>query len=216
MVAGDERDDFDLARLEPAQVSVLDQVIRMLVVTIVADVHADIVQQRRVLEPFAFAIAELMCLAHAVEERASELRDLLRMLRQIVAPLGQLDHASTPHVRIPVDLVDVRRVLLDVVEHQTLAQREVAQRDLVDVQRVEQRIEQDDAGRREVRAARFEARQLQPLLERLRDQQLAQSVNVPRLDAQIAEVGGPGRPAASVPSVRIVPEVPITRSKRLR
>src|SRR5262245_66639552 len=51
MVPGDERDDVDLFRFEAAEVAVLDQVIRVAVVTLIADVVADVVKQRRVFEP---------------------------------------------------------------------------------------------------------------------------------------------------------------------
>jgi hypothetical protein len=43
MVPGDERDGFNLIRFKSAQVAVLDEVVRMLVVTFVADVYADVV-----------------------------------------------------------------------------------------------------------------------------------------------------------------------------
>ena len=66
MVAGDERDRFDFVRLEAAEIAVLDQVVRVLVVPLVADVHADVVEDRRVLEPFALAIGQ------AVDRRASD------------------------------------------------------------------------------------------------------------------------------------------------
>ena len=46
------------SRLEAAQIAVLDQVVRVLVVTLVADVHADVVEQRRVFEPLALAIGQ--------------------------------------------------------------------------------------------------------------------------------------------------------------
>jgi hypothetical protein len=50
MVAGDERNDLDFARLEATEVAMLDQVVGMAVMTLVTDVHANIVQQRAVLE----------------------------------------------------------------------------------------------------------------------------------------------------------------------
>jgi hypothetical protein len=43
VIAGDERHRFDLLRVEPSKIAVLDQVIRVLVVALVADVHADVV-----------------------------------------------------------------------------------------------------------------------------------------------------------------------------
>ena len=77
MIAGHQRDDVDFLRLEPAQVAVLDQIIRMLVMTFVTDVHADIVQDRRVLEPLAFAIGEAMNRARLIEQRHCQPRHLL-------------------------------------------------------------------------------------------------------------------------------------------
>ena len=43
MVAREERDDFDLLRIEAAQLSVLDQVVRVPVVALVADVNTGVV-----------------------------------------------------------------------------------------------------------------------------------------------------------------------------
>src|SRR6185436_4750791 len=56
MVPREKRDRLDLVGFEPAQVAVPDQVIRMLVVSFVADVHADIVQKGRIFQPFPLAI----------------------------------------------------------------------------------------------------------------------------------------------------------------
>jgi len=56
MVAGDQRDLFDLVRLEAAQIAIANQIVGMFVMPLVADMHADIVQDRRVFEPFALAI----------------------------------------------------------------------------------------------------------------------------------------------------------------
>jgi hypothetical protein len=44
MITGDQRDDLGLFGLEPAQIAVFDQVIRMLVVARIADVRADVVE----------------------------------------------------------------------------------------------------------------------------------------------------------------------------
>jgi hypothetical protein len=44
MIARDERDRLDLFRLEPAQLAILDQVVRVLVVTLVTDVDANVVE----------------------------------------------------------------------------------------------------------------------------------------------------------------------------
>jgi len=44
MVPGHERDDLDLFRIEATQISILDQIVRMLVMPLVADVYPDVVQ----------------------------------------------------------------------------------------------------------------------------------------------------------------------------
>ena len=56
VVPGDEGDNFRFQRLEPAQIAVLDEVIGMLVMTRIADVRPDVVQQRRELEPLPLAV----------------------------------------------------------------------------------------------------------------------------------------------------------------
>jgi hypothetical protein len=43
MISRHEREDVDFLGLEATQIAVLDQVVRMLVVAFVADVHADVV-----------------------------------------------------------------------------------------------------------------------------------------------------------------------------
>ena len=86
----------------PAQVAVLDQVIRVLVVPRVADVHADVVQQRRVLEPLPLAVRQRVDAARLIEQRQREPRDVLRVLRLVAAPLGQFDGAAPPDVRVAI------------------------------------------------------------------------------------------------------------------
>ena len=87
------------------------------------------------------------------------------------AALRQLDNRTATHVGVTVDARDVTAMPLDVIEQHALAQREVAQSDLLSAEFLEQRIEQD----------------------RARDH----------------DVGAP----ATVPRDRMVPDVPITRSK---
>jgi hypothetical protein len=72
VIAGDERDHLNLVRLEAAQVAVGDQVVRVLVVPFVADVHADVVQDRRVLEPLALAVGQAVNRPGLVEQRQRE------------------------------------------------------------------------------------------------------------------------------------------------
>ena len=69
MVARHERNRLDFVRLEAPEVAVLGQIVRVLVMAFVADVHADIVQNRRVFEPLALAIRQAVNCARVVEQR---------------------------------------------------------------------------------------------------------------------------------------------------
>ena len=81
VIARDERDRLDLVGLESAQIAVLDQIVRVLVVPLVADVHADVVQERGILEPLALAVGQAVDAARLVEERQRQARDLLARAR---------------------------------------------------------------------------------------------------------------------------------------
>ena len=69
VIARDERNRLDHVGLETAQIAVLDQVVRMPVVTLVADVHADVVQERGVLQPLALAVGERVRAPRGIEQR---------------------------------------------------------------------------------------------------------------------------------------------------
>jgi hypothetical protein len=77
MIARHEGDGFDLVRLEAAEIAVLHEIVRMLVMAFVADMDADIVQDRGVLEPFTLAIGQPVNRACLVEEADREARDVL-------------------------------------------------------------------------------------------------------------------------------------------
>ena len=72
-----QRDRLDLVRLEPAEIAVLDQVVRVLVMALVADVNADVVQERGVLEPVPLAIGQPVNRPRLVEQRDRQPRDVL-------------------------------------------------------------------------------------------------------------------------------------------
>src|SRR5919108_5978832 len=67
VVTGNERDGFYFFRIEAAEIAVLDQVVRVTVMALVADMHADVVQDGGVLQPFALAIGEAVNRARLVE-----------------------------------------------------------------------------------------------------------------------------------------------------
>ena len=122
VIAGDQRNRFDLFGLEAAQVAVLDQVVRMAMMTFVADMDARVVQDRGVLEPLALLVRHPVDGAGPVEERQRQARDLMRVIRPVAAALGQLDDAPSPHIRIAVGLGDFLAVFGDVIEDQPFAQ----------------------------------------------------------------------------------------------
>jgi hypothetical protein len=121
MIPCRERDDVHFMRFEAAQIAVLDEVERMLVMAFVADVDADVVQDRRVLEPLPLFVRHRVDAARLVEEPEGEPRDLLRVLGPVVAALGQLDDAAAPDVGVAIGLRDLLPVARDVVEDETLA-----------------------------------------------------------------------------------------------
>ena len=77
VIARDERDRFDFVRLESAKVAVLDQIVRVFVMTLVADVRSDVVEERAVLEPLALTGAQMMAGLRGVEDLERQPRDLL-------------------------------------------------------------------------------------------------------------------------------------------
>src|SRR3954465_11744040 len=60
MIPGDQCNRFDLIRFEAAKVAVPDEVIRVLVMAFVADVYADVMQQRGIFEPLALPVCQPM------------------------------------------------------------------------------------------------------------------------------------------------------------
>lgn len=143
VISGDQRHHLDLGRIEAAQISVRDQVVGMLVVIFVADMHADVMQQRGVFEPFARLVGEPVDAPGFVEQRQREPGHLVGMVRPIVAPFGELDHAAAPDVRISFGLGNLLAVACDVVEHQPFAQRQVAQGQLGGAKAAQDGVEQD-------------------------------------------------------------------------
>jgi len=190
VITGDQRNRFDLVRLEAAQIAVSDQVIGMAMMPFVADVHAGVMQDRRVLQPLALLVGHPVDRPGAVEESQRQPRDLVSMIRPVAAALGQLDDAAPPHVRIPIGLGDFLAVLGDVIEHQAFAQRQVAEAEFVGIQPFQNRVEKNRARYREVGPARIQSRNFQPLFEVERGQLLADTVNLLGRDASIADRRG--------------------------
>jgi len=145
VVTRDQRDRVDFIGLEAAEIAVLDQIVRVLVMLLVADVAADVVEQRGVLQPLALAIGQPVHGARLLEHRHGEARDLRRMLGPVVAPFGQFHDAAPADVWIAIGLRDLFSMARDVIEHQPLTQRHVAQRDVFGAQSPDDRIDQHGA-----------------------------------------------------------------------
>jgi hypothetical protein len=191
VIPGHEGDRFDLIGLEAAEVAVLDQVVRMPMMALVADVDAGIVENRGVFEPFALLVRHPVDGARSIEKRQREPGNLVRMIRPVAAPLGQLDDAAPPHIRIAIGLRDFLAVLGDVVEHQAFAQRQIAQADFVGIEPLQDRVEEDRARHREIRAPRVEPRNFEPLFEIQRREQFADAMNLLGGNSPIANSRGP-------------------------
>ena len=116
MIPCHQREDLDFFRLEASQIAVLDQIVRVFVVTLVTDVHADIVQDRCVLEPLTLAIGQAVDGARLIEQRHRQPGHLLRVFRPVIAPLGQLEDAAPPDVRIAIGLRDLFAMLRNVIQ----------------------------------------------------------------------------------------------------
>ena len=157
VVARDQRNLLDLVGLEAAQIAVANQVVRVFVMALIADLHADVVQDRRVLEPLALLVGHAVDGARLIEQRHGELRHLLRVFGPVVAALGQFEHAAPPDVGIAVGLRDFFAVPRDVVQHQTLAQRHVAECDVGRAEPPDNFVQQNRPGDGEVGASRLEA-----------------------------------------------------------
>jgi hypothetical protein len=178
VVAGDQREDLDLLGVEAAQIAVAYQVVRVFVMTLIADVHADVMEQRRVLEPLAFGVGQGVYAAGLIEQGYGQARDLVRVVRPIVAPFAELDDAATADVGIAFGLHDLLAMAFDVVEDQTLSQRQIAERDLLRGEPADDGVEQQCAGDGDIGAARFQAGHTQAALKIEVDELLAGAVDL--------------------------------------
>ena len=153
MIARQERNNLDLLRVESPQLAVLNQVIRVPVVPFVGDMHAGVVEQRPVFQPLPLAVGERVDRPGLVEYGQRELRDVARVRGGIPAAFTQFDDAAAADVRVTLDLPDGRGVAVNVIEDQPLAQRQVAQRDVVGAEAAQHAVEQHRAGDRNIGAA---------------------------------------------------------------
>ena len=189
VIPGDQRDRFDFVRFEPAQVAVLDQVVRVAVVTFVADVDAGVVQDGGVFEPLALLVGHPVNGARPIEERQRQPRNLVGMIGPVAAALGQLDDAAAAHVGIAIGLCDLLAVLRHVLEDEAFAQGQIAERNLLGAEPAEYGVDQDRARDREVRPPRLEAGHAKPLLQITIDERFACTTELFGRNTAVAQRG---------------------------
>jgi CHAD domain-containing protein len=191
-----QRNGLDFLGLETPEAAVADQVVRVLVVIFVRDVPADVVQQPRVFEPFAGAIALLVNAARLVEQRERQAGHVLGMVAIPATPLAEFDDAATPDVRVALRGGDALPVAVDEIEDEPLSQREVAEGDLLGVEQSDHGVEQDRTGDDEVGAARIEAGHAEPLLHVEGDHLLPGAVECLRRNPRVVDGVAVEQPAA--------------------
>jgi hypothetical protein len=106
MIPRDERNDIHFFGIEAPEVAVLNQVVGVLVVALIADMDADVVEDGGVFEPLALVVGEAVNHPRLIEEHRRELGDLLCVLGPVIAAFGELEHAATADVRIAIGLCD--------------------------------------------------------------------------------------------------------------
>src|SRR6266404_720968 len=146
VVARERSDEADLLRVESQELPVHDQIVGMPVMPRVRNVIPDVVQQRRVLEPFALAIAETVAVDGLIEQRDGETRDLLAVPFLEVQPPAEVHHAAPARVGDRLVLLDLAPVPPDEIEHDTLAERPLARDELRQLEPPHDVIEQDRTG----------------------------------------------------------------------
>jgi hypothetical protein len=105
----------------------------------------------------------------------------------VAAPLGQLDHAAPPDVRILTRLSDMLAVPLNVVKHETFAQRKIAESDLGGIDMPQNRVEQHAAGDDQVGAPWIEPGKLHAFGDTPAGHFLSQAMDLLRGNAQVPD-----------------------------
>jgi len=153
----------------------------------VADVQADVVQERAILEPLALAVGEPVDRSRLVEDREGQPGDVPGVVRPVAAALGQLDGAPPPDIGVPLGPRDLPPVAPDVVEDQPLPQGQIAQGQIGGAEPPDDRVQQHGAGHDQVGAPRIEAGKLEPLGDVEADHLLAEPVQLPGGDPEVAQ-----------------------------
>ena len=112
---------------------------RVAMVLVVADVDADVMQQRRVFQPLALLVLQPVHAARLVEHRHREARKPGPRAARSSCSVRPSSTTLRRHVGIAIGPRDLGAVPVDVVEHQPFAQRQVAERDVLGAQLAQDR-----------------------------------------------------------------------------
>ena len=152
-----------------------------------------------------------------VEDVEREARHLGGVLGPVAAALSKFDDAAAANVGVALDFLDAGAVAVNVVEDDAFSQREIAQGEVVCSEPADDRVEEHRSGHRQIGAPRIHGRRRQALFQVRAHEVLAQAVQRLGGDAQIPHVFwrlGVSPPVAAIsPRLRMVPDVPMTRSK---
>ena len=121
MIPGCQCDDLDLLRLKAPETAIFDEIVRVLMMAAIADVHPDVVQHGRVFQPLTFTVAHPVGGLRLVKKGQTETCHLVCVFRLVIATFCELDHAPTADVWILLDVRDPRLVLVDIVEGEPLS-----------------------------------------------------------------------------------------------
>ena len=192
-----------------------DEVGRVPVVAVVRDVLADVVEERGVLEQLAIVVVEPVQLAGLVEQLEAELRDVARVRLGPREATGERLHRRAPDRARIVGPVD-RVVATDRVEHDALAQRPLADRELVDLEQLHRGGEELRAGDDEVDPLGVEALDALALRRRRREQLVVERLELLARERQLVERAGDRLVAARRDHVREVLERAAAPDRHLR
>jgi hypothetical protein len=111
VIPGDQRDDLDLFWIKAPQISILDQIVGMLVVALVADVVAGVMQERCVGQGLTILLGASQTLAQRVEQDQRQTLDVRRVrLLDVTAKREVADRSRARFARVGDGRRDARRL----------------------------------------------------------------------------------------------------------
>ena len=188
MIPHELADQGDLALAEPRQPGVEHEVARVLVVVVVVDRDADVVQQAGGAEQLARArVAVVQARRREVVEQAQRQRsDVARVSGRGVVLRGEVQHAGAAHVAEQRPFAARQRAL----EEHALAKPCLSRLDRLEVTGLEHRLDHDRAGQHDVTARGLDPRHAAALGGRHRGETVDQIIERRTLDHEALDAEG--------------------------